>query len=98
MSRPLLAATAAVVVGWLLACSGMPVGVHENAAACKAYVKKFNGLKCVPDAAKLDAAQFCPASLDMNPVDMGPYWECMAQNARCKNKMLDISGQTSCTP
>ena len=96
MRKLIALAVAAPIVGFTLACSGMPSG-NDNVTPCKAYVEHFNGLKCMKDV-QLKAEDYCPAALDMNPNDMTPYYECLTKNAKCKGKVPDLGGQSSCKP
>ncbi len=81
-----------------LACGGVGGGGFENQDACKKWMEKQNGLKCMKDA-KVDADQACPAALDMSPLDMTEYYDCMAKGAKCKGKgkIPDLGGQAKCT-
>ena len=78
-----------------LACGGMG-GSYENQKACKAWIAKQNGLRCMKDIQQ-DADKICPASLDMTPLDMTDYYGCMEKNAKCNGKVPDLKGQSSCS-
>ena len=82
-------------VGFTLACSGMSGGA-DNVTPCKEYVAHFNDLECLPDSAHLNEDDYCPAALDMNPNDMGPFYECLKENAKCDGKIPDLKGQSNC--
>ena len=84
------AAVTTMLIG--LACAGG--GSYQNKAACKAWLDKQNGLKCM-ESAQLDAS-VCPDQLDQSPIDMKGYYECMEKNAKCKGKIPDLGGQASC--
>jgi hypothetical protein len=87
------AVTAAVVFG--LACGGAG-GNADNAPACKRYVEKQNSLACM-SMAQLNANDMCPDTLDMSPIDMASYYDCLAENAKCNGDIPDLAGQANCT-
>ncbi len=99
MSRFLSASLFASFVVISLGCGGMGGmgggGGYENQKACKGYVEKQNGLKCMKDV-QLNADDMCPESLDLTPKDMTPYYECMRKNAKCNGKLPDLAGQSEC--
>lgn len=97
MRKLVLAAVATPTVLFLLSCSGMvPTSSFDNVGACKKYVEHFNSLRCMPKEAKLVEADFCPSALDMNPNDMGPFYECLSSNSKCNGKVPDLGGQANC--
>lgn len=96
MRKLVAMAVAAPLLGFTLACSGLG-GSYDNVTPCKAYVKKQNSLRCMKDA-QLNEDDICPEQLNMTPKDMGPYYECLAENAKCKGKVPDLGGQASCSP
>lgn len=94
MTRWITASAAAAAVMFSLACGGG--GNADNAAACKRYVEKQNGLECMK-MAQLNANDMCPDTLDMSPVDMASYYDCLAENAKCNGEIPDLAGQANCT-
>ena len=101
MNRAVTFGTVATAVFFTLACGGgaggsMGGGNSGNAEACKNYVQAYNDMTCIPDATKLDPATICPDNLDMSPVDMAEYYNCMAENSKCNGDLPDLAGQANC--
>lgn len=96
MRKLIAIAVAAPVVGLALACSGLPTG-YDNVTPCKNYVKAANSKPCMKNA-QLNVDDMCPDALNATPKDMSPYYECLEKNIKCKGKVPDLSGQTSCSP
>jgi hypothetical protein len=69
-------------------------GGSGNAAACQKYIERYNGLPCL-GGVKVDAASMCTGQ-DAMPCDISKYWNCMAENTKCKGAMPDIVGTASC--
>lgn len=70
-------------------------GGAGNVAACEAWVAHQNALPCYP--VNFDASEMCPASLDMTPVDMGSYYQCMIDGMRCNGEVFDGADAQNCT-
>lgn len=95
MRKILAAAVALPTLGFILSCSGLGSS-YDNVTPCKKYVEHYNNLKCIPKEANIKPDDMCPAGLDMTPKDLSPFYECMTKNAKCKGKVFDAGGQTSC--
>ena len=39
----------------------------------------------------------CPASLNMTPIDMTGYYQCMIDGSRCNGDIPDMAGASNCT-
>lgn len=87
----------AVTAVFTLACGGLDGagGGADNQAACKRYVEHMNSLSCYP--AEMDADQTCPAALDMSPLDMSEYYDCLVAGATCDGDIPKIE-TAGCTP
>ena len=98
MNRALSFGAVATAVFFTLACGGggSVGGGSGNAAACKNYIEAYNAMSCIPGATKLDAATICPDNLDMSPIDMSEYYNCMAAASKCNGDMPDLAGQADC--
>jgi hypothetical protein len=40
----------------------------------------------------------CSSTLDLTPMDMTGYYDCMGSNAKCNGEIPDFAGQGSCKP
>ena len=69
-------------------------GSANNTAACQAWVAHSNSLSCYP--VNFDADEMCPASLDMTPVDMSSYYQCMIEGTRCNGDIPDLDDAGKC--
>lgn len=98
MRKLLLFVAAVPALGFSLACSGLAGGGYDNVSACKEYVKHYNALECIPDNAKFDADEYCPAALDLAQKDMKPFYECQKENSKCNGKTPDLGGMSKCRP
>ncbi len=70
-------------------------GGSGNVAACQAWVAHSNSLPCYP--VDFDAAEMCPPALDMTPIDMSSYYQCMIDGSRCNGDIPDMAGASNCT-
>jgi len=77
------------------ATSGDVGGSAGNVAACEAWVAHSNNLPCYP--VDFDAAEMCPQSLDMTPIDMSSYYQCMIEGSRCNGDISDMADAGSCS-
>lgn len=66
-----------------------------NTEACRRYAEHFNGLSCVPDVANIDPRVVCQGQ-DTLPADTRPMWQCMTENASCRNGVFDAGDQSEC--
>jgi len=69
-------------------------GSAGNVAACQAWVEHSNSLPCYP--VNFDAGEMCPASLDMTPIDMSSYYQCMIEGTRCNGDIPDLADAGNC--
>ena len=100
MRRSLLICVCAVPVlllagagcGWL---SSLTTPRGANREACEAYVAHMNTLQECMNIS-YDADNLC-SGVDGAPVDMGPWYACLRENARCDGTepVLSLEG---CTP
>ena len=68
-----------------------------NAQACKdLYVAKYNGLDCLPASVQLKPDEICPDTLNISPIDMTSYYECMGNATVCKDGIMDASAIADC--
>lgn len=73
-----------------------PVGYESgNVTACRTYIEAQNALPCM-SIAQLSVTDMCPATLDSSPVNMGGYYRCLAENAKCNGSIPELQGQVSC--
>lgn len=70
-------------------------GGQANADACAAYVDHFNSLDCIPDAAHITSDTTCQGQADI-PAATKPMWDCMIENASCKDGAFDAGNQSDC--
>ncbi|MFT5686354.1 MAG: hypothetical protein ACI8RZ_007310 [Myxococcota bacterium] len=66
-----------------------------NVAACESWVAHSNSLPCYP--VDFDASEMCPPSLDMTPIDMASYYECMVEGSRCNGAIPDMADAGNCS-
>lgn len=95
MHKFFLAGTAGLGLALSLACGGAGGGSFDNVAACKEYVAHYNSLECT-ESIRLEADDYCPSALDLNPTDMAPFYGCLKDNATCDGAIPDLGGQTDC--
>lgn len=69
-------------------------GGAGNVAACEAWVAHQNALPCYP--VNFEASEMCPPSLDMTPIDMSSYYQCMIDGMRCNGDTFDGADAQSC--
>jgi hypothetical protein len=67
----------------------------NNVAACQAWVEHSNNLPCYP--VDFDASEMCPAGLDMTPINMSSYYQCMVEGSRCNGDIPDVADAGKCT-
>jgi hypothetical protein len=79
------------------AAEGAAAAPTGNQAACRRYVEAFNGLGCTGNI-QFDIDEFCPSALDLAPSNMGPYYDCLRENAKCNGELPDLAGQVNCKP
>lgn len=89
----------ATITGFTLACGGTGEGVDldggsaDNVASCERYVDHMNGLECLDiEYSKEDMCSM----LDMSPVDMSSYYDCLVENSSCDGEIPKID-TSSCT-
>ena len=75
--------------------SGGSGGSSGNVAACEAWVTHSNSLPCYP--VDFQASEMCPSSLDMTPIDMTSYYQCMIDASRCNGSIPDMADVSNCS-
>ena len=68
-------------------------GGGGNQAACVRYVEHMNSLECT--AAQVNVDDMCPAALDMNPIDISSYYDCMVEAAHNGEEAMSMVRRTS---
>ena len=70
-------------------------GGSGNVAACEAYVAHANALPCYP--VDFEVSDMCPAALDMTPIDMASYYQCLVEGSRCNGDIPDMTDASNCS-